>query len=143
MSLCDTYLDEITAAYNSAAWVQSFFLEYEVGWFKDNYMSHTTFNSTWRTHIKSFVVNVNAILEELIYCNVLSAQPERIPYYLEHCIEAGDVTIDMAAILNAMIAADFPDLQRFIGIVDAYRVALWGEPFNAEYYAALARGFRP
>lgn len=52
----------------------------------------------------------------------------------------GEVTMD--AIINAMLKADFNQLQKFIGIVDAYRVALWNAPFNAEMYAALARGFQ-
>jgi len=49
----------------------------------------------------------------------------------------------MDAILTAMITADFSQLQKFTGLSDAYRVALWNEPFNAEFYAALARGFMP
>lgn len=49
--------------------------------------------------------------------------------------------VDMDAILNALLAATFDQFQTFTGITDAYRVALWNEPFNAEYYAALARGF--
>ncbi|GAI62812.1 unnamed protein product [marine sediment metagenome] len=49
--------------------------------------------------------------------------------------------VTMSAILSAMIAADFDDFQAFVGIVDGYRAALWNKPFNAEYYAALARGF--
>lgn len=51
--------------------------------------------------------------------------------------------VDMDAILSAMITADFDQLQKFTGLADAYRVALWNEPFNAEFYAALARGFMP
>ncbi|MBA7524178.1 hypothetical protein ES705_16315 [subsurface metagenome] len=49
--------------------------------------------------------------------------------------------IDMDAILNTMLVADFDQLQKFVGIVDAYRVAIWNAPFNANFYAALARGF--
>lgn len=52
----------------------------------------------------------------------------------------GEVTMD--AILSVMITSSFEDLQKFIGIVDAYRVALWNAPFNADFYAALARGFQ-
>jgi len=52
----------------------------------------------------------------------------------------GDV--DMDAILTAMTTANFDQLQHFIGLVDAYRVALWNAPFNADFYAALARGFQ-
>ena len=51
------------------------------------------------------------------------------------------VEVDMDAILSAMVTADFDELQTFIGLVDAYRVSLWNEPFNAEFYSALARGF--
>lgn len=50
-------------------------------------------------------------------------------------------SVDMDSILNAMLAAKFDELQKFIGLVDAYRVALWNAPFNADFYAALARGF--
>lgn len=51
------------------------------------------------------------------------------------------VTVTMADILNCMLGAKFDELQKFIGIEDAYRVALWNAPFNADFYAALARGF--
>lgn len=50
--------------------------------------------------------------------------------------------VDMASMLTAMLAATPNELKNFIGIVDAYRVALWNAPFNVEYYAALARGFQ-
>lgn len=49
----------------------------------------------------------------------------------------------MGDILTAMLAAKFDELQTFIGIEDAYRSALWDQPFNAQFYAALANGFRP
>jgi len=56
--------------------------------------------------------------------------------------KGGDgATVDMDAILNAMLAAEFSEFQMFIGIEDAYRMALWNKPFNAEFYAALGRGF--
>lgn len=55
----------------------------------------------------------------------------------------GDGVVTMDAILSCMITATFSQLQTFVGLVDAYRVALWNEPFNSEYYAALARGFMP
>lgn len=58
-------------------------------------------------------------------------------YY--HTVESG--AADMDSILNAMLGATFAQLQQFIGIEDAYRVALWNAPFNADFYAALARGF--
>jgi len=51
----------------------------------------------------------------------------------------GEVTMD--AMLTAMIGAEFDELQKFVGLVDAYRVAIWNAPFNADFYGALARGF--
>jgi len=54
--------------------------------------------------------------------------------------EDGD-GIDMDAILAAMVAADPDEVTYFIGLEDAYRTALWDKPFNADFYAALARGF--
>lgn len=50
-----------------------------------------------------------------------------------------EVTMD--AILSAMITAEFEQIQTFVGIVDGYRVGIWNEWFNVEYFAALARGF--
>lgn len=55
--------------------------------------------------------------------------------------EAPPADVTMDAILSAMITANFDQLQNFVGIEDAYRVSLWNEPFNVDYYAALARGF--
>jgi len=51
-------------------------------------------------------------------------------------------TVTMASIINAMLLAKFDELQKFIGIEDAYRCALWDAPFNTDFYAALARGFK-
>lgn len=50
--------------------------------------------------------------------------------------------VTMDAILTAMISADPDEFRKFIGIVDGYRVALWDAPFNENYYAALAQGFK-
>ena len=51
-----------------------------------------------------------------------------------------EVTMD--DVLSAMITATSEQLEKFIGLVDAYRVSLWSEPFNIDFYAALARGFK-
>lgn len=52
-------------------------------------------------------------------------------------------TVNMDSILNAMLAADYDQLLQFVGIEEAYRMAVWDQPFNKEFYASLARGFRP
>lgn len=49
---------------------------------------------------------------------------------------------NMDDILTAMLGASFEQLTTWMGLTDAYKVAVWNAPFNAEYYAALARGFR-
>jgi hypothetical protein len=49
----------------------------------------------------------------------------------------------MGDIITAMLTATYEELQSFVGIVDAYRSAVWDQPFNAQFYAALANGFRP
>lgn len=50
--------------------------------------------------------------------------------------------IDMGDILTAMLAATPDELTNFIGIEQAYMASIWNAPYNGEYYAALARGFR-
>lgn len=54
----------------------------------------------------------------------------------------GPGSFDMATMLSAMLEATFSELTSFMGITQAYKVAVWDAPFNEEYYAALARGFR-
>jgi len=80
--------------------------------------------------------------------NILGTGSGTLYYNMRKCMEwinnnwpTGGV-VDMDAILNAMLVSSFDQLQKFIGIVDAYRVALWNAPFNADFYAALARGFQ-
>lgn len=61
-----------------------------------------------------------------------------VPWYLDNC--SGGAS--MADILTAMMSATFEELTEFMGITQAYKVAVWDAPFNQEFYAALARGFR-
>jgi len=61
-------------------------------------------------------------------------------YYASTIPGGGEINFD--TILSLMLIASFDQLQKFIGIEDAYRVALWNAPFNANFYAALARGFQ-
>lgn len=60
--------------------------------------------------------------------------------YLDAGIGGAEVTMD--AILTAMMSASFEQLTEFMGITQAYKVAVWDAPFNEEFYAALARGFK-
>lgn len=49
--------------------------------------------------------------------------------------------ITMAAILQVMLTATAAEIKYFVGIVDGYRQAIWNQPFDSEFFAALARGF--
>lgn len=51
-------------------------------------------------------------------------------------------SVDMDSILSAMTTASFEQLTSFMGLTQAYKVAVWDAPFFEEYYAALARGFK-
>jgi hypothetical protein len=53
--------------------------------------------------------------------------------------QIGEVT--MEKMLAAMLEAETDEISYFVGLVDAYRQSVWNKPFNAEFYAALARGF--
>lgn len=63
-------------------------------------------------------------------------------HWIDDNIGGGGGEVTMDAILTAMLAAEYDEIQQFVGIVDAYRVALWDTWFNTEFYAALARGFK-
>lgn len=53
--------------------------------------------------------------------------------------EPAELTMD--AILSTMLSADPPQVEYFVGLVDAYRQSIWNRPFNQEFFAALGRGF--
>lgn len=55
---------------------------------------------------------------------------------------AGKGGVDMQGIIDAMMDAEFAQLKHFIGIEDAYRAAIWDQPFEAEFYADLVRNWR-
>jgi len=48
---------------------------------------------------------------------------------------------DMDTLLSTMLQAEPDQVQYFVGLVDAYRQSIWNQPFNEEFFAALARGF--
>jgi len=71
-------------------------------------------------------------------------------YHLYNCLKRSweytikdppEAEVTMDAILSVMVTATDSQLMNFIGLVDAYRQSLWNKDFNAEYFAALARGF--
>ena len=71
--------------------------------------------------------------------SIRNVMTDAIGYIDDNIGDGAEVTMD--SILTAMLGAEFDELQKFVGLVDAYRVALWNAPFNADFYAALARGF--
>jgi len=58
----------------------------------------------------------------------------------EYDHEYGDA-VNMDTILSAMVTATPDQVMYFVGLEDAYRQSIWTQPFNVEYFAALARGF--
>jgi len=62
-------------------------------------------------------------------------------YWINDNWPTGAAEITMDDILSAMVTATDSQLMNFIGLVDAFRQSLWNKSFNAEYFAALARGF--
>lgn len=138
MAICDNYLTDIYDAHFNADWQLDTFLDPLKQWFKDARFTHDNFNDDWRTHISSMVTTVTEILRYLIHGNWQGYHPFRLHYYLANCISA---EVDMSTLLSTMLSADFEELRYFVGIVDAYRQAIWNKPFNAEFFAAIARGF--
>lgn len=65
-----------------------------------------------------------------------------LEYINNNAFNGGNGEVTMPAILSAMLEATFAELTSFMGITQAYKVAVWDAPFNEEYYAALARGFK-
>jgi len=62
-------------------------------------------------------------------------------WWLTNCSGGDELTMD--AMINVMLTATNDEYKAFIGLVDAFRMALWNQPFESEYYAALAKGFSP
>jgi len=54
---------------------------------------------------------------------------------------AGGEDFSMDLLLSTMLQANPKQVQYFVGLVDAYRQSIWNQPFNEEFFAALARGF--
>lgn len=138
MAICDTYLQDIYTAHDQANWQYHTFLHPASVWFHDEIYTHVKFDSDWRQKVSIMATTVDYILEYLIHGNWQGRHPYRLHYYLANCITAD---IDMDTLLNTMLTATPYQLQYFIGIVDAYRQSVWNKPFNAEFFAALARGF--
>ena len=96
--------------------------------------------STYQTILKNLCGYTLQAVEDITQGspNFLQSSKYPLPYYLTFCLGG----MDMDDIINAMMSASFDQLQHFVGIEDAYRVALWNAPFNADFYAGLARGFQ-
>jgi hypothetical protein len=50
--------------------------------------------------------------------------------------------LTMSDVLDVMTQANPVELEYFIGLVDAYRIALWDKPYPVEFYRALGEGFK-
>jgi len=136
MSTCTDYASDIYSAYEYA--------ESRMGFFLTNYNAltenlHATNITLFITRLKNCLINNNIAIQALMFGNTGYTEPKRIPYMMVNCLGG---SLEMSDIINTMLRASFDELQSFIGIEDAYRIALWNAPFNAEFYSALARGFQ-
>ncbi len=73
------------------------------------------------------------IRDMLIWC---------LQYINDNAFNGGGGGVTMGDILSEMMSASFEEITQFMGITQAYQVAVWDAPFNEEFYAALARGFK-
>ena len=139
MASCEDYLSDISAAYADAAYWLGL-TQGHITWLLSNY-STSGFNLNWRTAVALSIARIEDAVSDLTYGNWQLNTPYRIPYYLENCIEAAAPEVTMASMLAAMLAADPDEVEYFVGLVDAYRQSIWNQPFNSEFFAALASGF--
>lgn len=83
-----------------------------------------------------------------LFYNILNTEAATVDqsYYYESFYWAAQeptgATITMQAIINAMFLANKTQVSSFVGLMDAYRQSIWNMPFNAEMWAAVARGFQ-
>jgi len=68
--------------------------------------------------------------------NILAALNAKIDAVSEY-------ELTMEHILAVMMDAIPPEIEQFVGIMDAYRQAIWNIDFNQKYYASLAKRFIP
>lgn len=105
-----------------------------------NAFPNAAWSYNWRYRVVYALANLQDSVQYLIYANAWRVGAFRVPLAFTYC--NGDVDITLDDILTAMVSATPEQLTYFVGIVDAYRLSVWNKPFNAEFYAALARGFQ-
>lgn len=133
-----TYISDWATAYSQAytnfqnaanCWIGLANVFNAHGW-TDGYNNCLVYYNTFHTAAQSFMGGTNQIR---------AAMANAMYWINTNWSSGGSVTMD--AILTAMLSASFENLTEFMGILEAYKMAVWNAPFNAEYYAALARGF--
>ena len=135
--ICSTCIDDIDLGYDaSRQWLDTSYTY--IYWL----ITHSTssFNQTYRDNIIGAFGALYQSLQYVIYGNIVINTPYRVPWFLRNCATAPP--IDMNAILKAMLGATYEQVKYFVGYEEAYKVALWNEWYNYEFYASLARGFQ-
>lgn len=97
------------------------------------------------TGVRNYAYAAIVHLRNMVAAHINGLGPDQTwssHYMAEYYAWFESAAVDMNAIINCMLAANFDQLTKFVGIEDAYRSALWNQPFNADFYAALARGFK-
>jgi len=98
---------------------------------------------SFRYAIASCLKALCNLAEDLVDKNYPYANEFGIHYFLDNYTggAAEEYELTMGKLISAMYTASNDEYKSFIGLVDAYRVALWNQPFDVEFYAAIARGF--
>ncbi|MCP3678962.1 MAG: hypothetical protein GY782_01160 [Gammaproteobacteria bacterium] len=138
MGLCDDYLTVIETGWTSAVGTQPW-VDIYANYLKNNYNGHP-WDNTWRQAVAFAIDMMRTQITTMSQGIGGTWSPVAMVQFLTNCAGGGGAS--MADILTAMMSATFEELTEFMGITQAYKIAVWDAPFNEEFYAALAQGFR-
>lgn len=65
-----------------------------------------------------------------------------IPQYFYNCVN-GDNGLTMDELILCMYGADSNNVYDFMGLLTAYKHAVWDMPWSEDFYAHLSRMFKP
>lgn len=134
MAICNTYLSDIQTAYSEADYYYGW-IETHVDWFYDAWFTHSNFNSEWRGHIYNALNDIKLCIGMLVWTNYMLYEPKRLPYYLEHCIEADEYVLTWKKICEAWVKNDFEGKEWTIACIDRMRQLMWDKPFSIMWAA--------
>lgn len=119
----------------------------QCGHLYDNYVVHN--NAAWaagtfaafKPQVLYALADIAGMVFSHLFGSVLTYDPMESMHYAATYFawkEGGD----MDGLIATMMTAEFSQIHQFVGISDAYRTALWDQPFDSQFYAELAASFR-